>query len=222
MEVRRINDNELYHHGIKGQRWGVRRFQNPDGTLTEAGRRKYRTTNTRLSANDVYKYRKRLDMQSGGLISGLTTAAVASNLIIGGATPISAIGATAATMSGIAAGLAADKVINKKIDSIKASMPKKQVEYLKQIDNINEKIETLGLEVEKDRSKYEKNRAEIIKLAKKKAAIKFASDLAVSVDKNKKFNEKDYDEHDTDSLDDYIAETGGIPGQKWGNRKQNK
>lgn len=39
----------LAHHGIKGQKWGVRRFQNPDGSLTEAGRRRaakneYRTT----------------------------------------------------------------------------------------------------------------------------------------------------------------------------------
>ena len=32
--------NELYHHGIKGQKWGVRRFQNPDGTLTEAGKKR--------------------------------------------------------------------------------------------------------------------------------------------------------------------------------------
>lgn len=29
------------HHGIKGQRWGVRRFQNEDGTLTAAGRKRY-------------------------------------------------------------------------------------------------------------------------------------------------------------------------------------
>lgn len=35
--------NELYHHGIKGQRWGVRRYQNPDGSLTAAGRRKRNT-----------------------------------------------------------------------------------------------------------------------------------------------------------------------------------
>lgn len=33
--------NELYHHGIKGQKWGVRRFQNKNGTLTNAGKKRY-------------------------------------------------------------------------------------------------------------------------------------------------------------------------------------
>ena len=32
--------DSLTHHGIKGQRWGIRRYQNPDGTLTDAGRKK--------------------------------------------------------------------------------------------------------------------------------------------------------------------------------------
>lgn len=40
MVVRRLPaDSELYHHGIKGQRWGIRRFQNRDGSLTSAGRK---------------------------------------------------------------------------------------------------------------------------------------------------------------------------------------
>lgn len=32
-----VYDSELYHHGVKGMRWGIRRYQNPDGSLTPAG-----------------------------------------------------------------------------------------------------------------------------------------------------------------------------------------
>lgn len=40
---------ELYHHGILGQKWGVRRFQNEDGSLTEAGKRRYDVGSERRS-----------------------------------------------------------------------------------------------------------------------------------------------------------------------------
>ena len=45
-----VNNNELYHHGIKGQKWGIRRYQNPDGSLTAEGIKRYRMNDTDLTS----------------------------------------------------------------------------------------------------------------------------------------------------------------------------
>ncbi len=47
---------ELYHHGIKGQKWGIRRYQNEDGTLTEEGRQRYLHDN--MTAGERRRYEK--------------------------------------------------------------------------------------------------------------------------------------------------------------------
>ena len=51
-------DNYLMHHGIKGQKWGLRRFQNADGTLTPDGKKRYGSGvigNDRFRPGDVSK-----------------------------------------------------------------------------------------------------------------------------------------------------------------------
>ena len=45
-----MNDLELYHHGVKGQRWGVRRYQNKDGSLTSYGKKRYAKELAKLEA----------------------------------------------------------------------------------------------------------------------------------------------------------------------------
>ena len=50
------SDNYLAHHGILGQKWGVRRFQNEDGSLTDAGRKRYKD-----DAKKAKSYKKELD-----------------------------------------------------------------------------------------------------------------------------------------------------------------
>ena len=56
--------NELYHFGIKGMKWGVRRYQNKDGTLTKAGRRR-----AQKDANSLSKAMANLTHQSKSNLS---------------------------------------------------------------------------------------------------------------------------------------------------------
>ena len=96
-----IYESELYHHGIKGMRWGVRRYQNMDGSLTSRGGQRYESdgsksnpyarfyarhpiTNTKFKSNKVTSKRNKLSKgQKRAIKLGVGAAAVTA-LSVGG------------------------------------------------------------------------------------------------------------------------------------------
>lgn len=53
--VSELLKGKLEHHGIKGMRWGIRRFQNKDGSLTPAGKKRYQGQEASRSTEDKGK-----------------------------------------------------------------------------------------------------------------------------------------------------------------------
>ena len=102
MPVYRANSNELYHHGIKGQKWGVRRFQTKAGNLTAAGKKRYAEYQKKESAykaklkkiskhkniseneRQLVEYRsKSMTKRYGGLVVGTVIGDVINTALIG-------------------------------------------------------------------------------------------------------------------------------------------
>ena len=74
---------ELYHHGIKGQKWGVRRYQNADGSYTSEGKARRSSENSptkKASDPEARKARaKKIAAAAGALTLAAAAAYVASN-----------------------------------------------------------------------------------------------------------------------------------------------
>lgn len=70
-----IFTDELYHHGIKGQRWGVRRYRNKDGTLTSDGKKRY---------NENQKSNKKRKLSTKQKVTIGVAAGTATLAVVGG------------------------------------------------------------------------------------------------------------------------------------------
>ncbi len=113
--------DQLEHHGIRGQKWGVRRFQRADGTRTPAGKRREQESSSGDAQNgsskksiDTDKLKKAAAITAGVAVTAALVAHPASRQALAkyGSTAISALPGAMAKVGG-ATGKGAAKVVNK-------------------------------------------------------------------------------------------------------------
>ena len=78
------SDDELSHHGILGQKWGVRRYQNNDGSLTAKGKKRYDESETKEKRHLGIDKRGNINLIKGKTTKEAKTAfAIKSSLFAG-------------------------------------------------------------------------------------------------------------------------------------------
>ena len=139
-------DHYLAHHGILGQKWGVRRYQNPDGSLTDAGYKRYGKKHLDASMKQDIRTKKQIDSKHTAAATGVAGIGGATlALATGGSLPLSLL-ATAGTTAAVSSVL--HRISTAKLKSNYAEMI---AERKKGEDKINKMLEKLNTDEEKNK-----------------------------------------------------------------------
>lgn len=141
------NTNYLVHHGIEGQKWGVRRYQNADGTLTPEGLKRYRdsdlherdTATVFAKQNEMKNVKAPLTKKAKIIIGaslGSSPAAMLMMGIVGATVPLSA--ATAFVIPPVAIAALTAAVTKASIRNKKVSELTKELENSKEYKRLDQ------------------------------------------------------------------------------------
>lgn len=96
-------DGELYHHGVKGMKWGVRRYQHKDGSLTSAGKKRSKSKTKVDSFMTKMEAKKAASVVAKTATIGSAALRVSLVLLPGGTTGAALLGGTATVLAASAA-----------------------------------------------------------------------------------------------------------------------
>lgn len=109
--------DHIEHHGIQGQKWGIRRYQNTDGSLTPEGKKHYQNMSDNMK--DTKNRAKKITAASGALTGGIAAYDVAA-ILAGSSTILLPIGPAAVLVgagSAYVTAKLAENYANKKLNS---------------------------------------------------------------------------------------------------------
>ena len=149
--------DELMHHGIKGMKWGVRRYQNPDGTLTAEGRKRYGYGTLDEEGKAAYKSYKKGDAK---LIAQATGKAAVRGALLGGAVGL-ATGGPVGGLIGMVGSMAASSLSTAAINSGKSYIDNKEYKkaLIKQADERRDKENAKEKETTSDKKEHTDNQS---------------------------------------------------------------